>query len=219
MRAASMTAPVSAPADELVPTYPLFLRLAGRRVLVVGAGPVGTGKLAPLRTAGAQIIVVAPEASAEVCELAATGAIELRSRPVEAHDLDGAWLVVAAAPPAVNREVHAWAEALRVFVLAVDDMGATDAFSPAVLSRGGIRIALSSEGRAPALIGLVREALEHVLPDDAELSTWMGIATAAREGWKRDGLPLHERRSQLLVRLLEARTATGLLLDAPRVTP
>jgi siroheme synthase-like protein len=187
-------------------TYPLFLRLRGKRVLVVGAGPVATTKLAALLEAGADIVVVAPEVSTQIRELAEAGEITLHVRPVEGRDVDDVWLVVAAAPPAVNRVVHAWGEARRTFVLAVDDVASTDAFSPAVFSRGDVRIALSSEGRAPALVGLLREALEQTLPDEARLAAWMKIAVDSRAEWKRDGLPHTERRAQLLAKLLEERT-------------
>jgi uroporphyrin-III C-methyltransferase/precorrin-2 dehydrogenase/sirohydrochlorin ferrochelatase len=88
-------------------------------------------------------------------------------------------------------------------VLAVDDVASTDAFSPAVFSRGDVRIALSSEGRAPALVGLLREALEQALPDEDRLAAWMKIAVESRAAWKRDGVPHAERRAQLLARLLE----------------
>ena len=188
-------------------TYPLFLRLDGKRVLVVGGGPVAAAKLGALRDAGADVVVVAPEPSAPVRELAAAGAIALRPREVAAEDLDGAWLVIAAAPPAVNRAVRAWAAPRRCFVVAVDHVDATDAFAPAVLARGGVRVALSSEGRAPALVGLLREALEQVLPDDAELAAWLALAAEARAAWKRDGVPIGGRRERLLELLLARRPA------------
>lgn len=186
-------------------TYPLFLRLRDKRVVVVGGGPVATTKLAALLDAGALVTVVTPHASATILSLAQRGEIALYVRPVEERDIDQAWLVVAAAPPDVNRVVHAWGEARRTFVLAVDDVASTDAFSPAVFSRGDVRIALSSEGRAPALVGLLREALEQVLPDEDRLAAWMKIAIESRVAWKRDGLPHTERRTQLLHQLLEAR--------------
>jgi siroheme synthase-like protein len=194
-------------------TYPLFLRLRGRRVLVVGAGKVATTKLAALRDAGAELTVVAPEVSPAILALAEAGEVTLHVRPVEGHDLDAAWLVIAAAPPAINRVVHAWGEARKTFVLAVDDVASTDAFSPAVFTRGDVRIALSSEGRAPALVGLLREALEHALPDDDELAAWLQIAVAQRAAWKRDGVPHAERRSQLL-RLLAEQRAVREPIDA-----
>ena len=90
--------------------YPAFLKLDGRRAVVVGAGPVAASKLRGLLDAGADVTVVAPAAVAEVAAAGVTR-VERDFRP---SDLDGAWLVVAAATPAVNREVARAAEARRV---------------------------------------------------------------------------------------------------------
>ena len=102
---------------------PVFLKLAGRRVLVVGGGPVAAAKLAGLRGTGAEIVLVAPAigapARAEIDRCG--GAVTVVERPFVERDLDGAWLVVSAAPPEVNRQVAAAAEARRLFVIAVDD--------------------------------------------------------------------------------------------------
>lgn len=187
------------------PTYPMFVRLAGKSVLVVGAGPVATSKLDALRAAGAVLTVVAPDATPAIRALADDGALTWHARPVVAADLDEPWLVVSAAPPEVNRAVQAWATPRRRLVMAVDDVAATDVFAPAVLHRGGVRVALSSEGRAPALIGLLREALEAALPDDATLDAWVATASAARADWKARGLPLDARRAALLSLLTGAR--------------
>src|SRR5688572_9435959 len=96
---------------------PLFVNLQGRRVVLVGGGPVAAGKLSQLKAAGADVIVVAPE----VCDAIAGAGIEMERRPFTPSDLDTAWLVVAAATPEVNREVAAAAAERRLFVNAVDD--------------------------------------------------------------------------------------------------
>ena len=117
-----------------------------------------------------------------------------------AGDLDGARWVVAAATPEVNRAVAAAAEARGLFVNAVDDVASASAYLGAVVQRGPVVLAISTGGLAPALAGLVREALEAVLPDD--LARWIDVATAARADWKRAGTPIGERRP-LLLRALE----------------
>ena len=176
--------------------FPLFLKLAGRDVLVVGAGPIGASKARSLVEAGARVTVVAPEADAEVRELAAAGALVLRARAFVEDDVAGAWLVVAAATPEVNRAVAAAAEARRTFVLAVDDPASASAYGAGVVRRGGVTLAVSTDGRAPALAGLLREALEAVLPD--ELASWTVEAERMRALWKREGVPMAERRPLLL---------------------
>ncbi len=76
--------------------FPAFLKLAGRRVVVVGGGGVAASKIRALLDAGADVTVVAPEIAPGILQ----AAVACVRRPFEARDLDGAWLVVAAAPPA-----------------------------------------------------------------------------------------------------------------------
>ena len=173
--------------------YPAFLKLAGRRVVVVGAGPVAASKLRGLLDAGAQVTVVAP---AWVDEVAAAEVkrVEREFRP---SDLDGAWLVVAAATPAVNREVARAAEARRVFVNAVDDPPNASFYLGGVVRRAGVTFAVSTDGRAPALAGLLREGLDAVLPA-GELERWLAEAARMRERWRAEQAPMEARRPALL---------------------
>jgi uroporphyrin-III C-methyltransferase / precorrin-2 dehydrogenase / sirohydrochlorin ferrochelatase len=174
------------------PLFPLFLKLSGRRVLVVGAGPVAASKLASLRAAGADVVVVAPQVRPEI---EAAGVAILR-RAFLPSDLDGAWFVVAAAPPEVNRAVAAAAAERRVFVNAVADIAHATAYTGGVLRRGGFTVAVATEGRAPALAGLVREGLEALVPD--EIETWVAEAARVRERQRAAGVPFDRRRPQLL---------------------
>lgn len=177
------------------PLLPLFLKLAGRGVVVVGAGPMGTQRVLQLVEAGARVTVVAPEVSRE----AAGAAAEVRRRPFVPEDLDGAWFAVAAAPPEVNRAVAAAAEARRLLLNAVDDPDRASAYFPGVVRRGGATLAISTGGRAPALAGLLREALAALLPEDVD--SWIATAEGLRAGWKAAGVPLAQRRPLLLERL------------------
>ncbi|MGA9978929.1 MAG: NAD(P)-dependent oxidoreductase, partial [Candidatus Sulfotelmatobacter sp.] len=76
--------------------FPMFLKLAGRQVLVIGAGQVGEGKIAGILDTGARIRVVARDASATVRDWARAGQIELELRSFSAQDLDGAFIAVVA---------------------------------------------------------------------------------------------------------------------------
>ena len=172
--------------------YPVFLKLEGKRVLLVGGGRVAAAKLDGLLAAGAQVTVVAPEIAPEMQR----PGVVLERRPFEAADVAGAWWVVAAAPPEVNRQVQAAAEARCVFVNAVDDPAHATAYLGGVVRRGDVAIAVSTGGRAPALAGLLREGLDSWLPSDLE--TWMAAADEARRRWKQDGVPMERRRPMLL---------------------
>ncbi len=171
---------------------PLFLRLQGRRVVLVGAGRVAEGKLRALLEAGADVTVVAPEARPAI----ASSAVSLVRRAFEPSDLDGAWLAVSAAPPEVNRAVVAAAEARRIFVNAVDDPASATAFAGGVVRRGGVTAAISTSGAAPALAGLLREGLEALLPRD--LGSWTALARELRRGWREEGVAMERRRPLLL---------------------
>src|SRR5215831_2204471 len=125
---------------------PLFLAVGGRRVVLVGGGPVAAAKLRQLVAAGAEVRVVAPEVEPDI--QAAGVAIERRS--FEPADLDYAWLVVAASTPDVNRAVADAAEVRRLFVNAVDDPANASAFLSGVVRRSGVTLAISTAGDAPA---------------------------------------------------------------------
>lgn len=171
--------------------YPVFLKLDGVPVVIVGGGAVAASKLDGLLAAGALVTVVAPRV---------TDAIRGRATVVEAEfrppHLAGARWVVAAATPAVNRDVAAAAAARGLFCNAVDDPANASAYLPAVVRRGEVELAISTGGIAPALAGLLREALDAVLPD--ELDRWIEIATAERAAHRRGRVPFPARRPLLL---------------------
>jgi len=202
---------------------PLFLNLTGRTVVLVGGGRVASGKLRQLLAAGAAVTVVAPDIRGEIVAEGARatsareipagyvetaperlrreggqthGSVSIRRRAFEPSDLDGAWLVVAAATPEVNRNVAAAAEARHIFVNAVDDPANASAYLSGVVRRDGVTLAISTSGDAPALTALLREALDAVLPRD--LASWVWRARAERAAWRRDGVPMETRKPKLL---------------------
>ena len=174
------------------PLFPSFLKLGGRKVVLVGGGRVAVAKHGGLVTAGARVTVVAPEIDPALRQ----GSAELVERGFQPSDLDGAWFVVAAATPEVNREVAAAADQRRLFVNAVDDPASASAYAGGVVRRGPVTVAISTGGGAPALAGLLREALEAVLP--ADLAEWLSTARALRPGWRAEGVPMEARRPLLL---------------------
>ena len=179
-----------APAEPAL--FPVFLKLASREVVVIGGGPVAEGKLGGLLAAGARVTLVSPLVRPGI----AAAPVRIRRREFRPSDLDGAWLVLAAAPPEVNREVEAAAQERGVFVNAVDDPAHGSAYTGGVLRRDGVTIAVSTEGRAPALAGLLREALEAALPED--LTDWVATAARLREEQKKAGVEMGARRPLLL---------------------
>ncbi|MGO8998152.1 MAG: bifunctional precorrin-2 dehydrogenase/sirohydrochlorin ferrochelatase [Polyangiaceae bacterium] len=194
----------SAQPQEALPLHPIFLKLEGREVLVVGAGRVAERKIAELVEAKAKVHVVAPSASDTVKGLAAARALRWDGRGFEAKDVEGAWLVVAATDDAdVQRRVADAAEAQQTFVVAVDDKANASAYGCATLRRGAVSIAISTSGESPALARLIREVLEHALPE----KEWIDAARALRDRWRADGTPFESRFAEL-VKALKDRLRT-----------
>jgi siroheme synthase-like protein len=195
---------------------PLFLNLTGRDVVLVGAGRVAAGKLRQLLAVGARVRIVAPEIADEIAELARDPqrtSLQVHRRAFVADDLDGAWLVVAAATPAVNRDVAEAAEPRHVFVNAVDDPPNASAFLSGVVRRDGVTLAISTSGEAPALTALLREVLDALLPRD--LGAWLARARTERVVWRRDGVPMNDRKPLLLHALNDLYESTVPWLNAP----
>jgi uroporphyrin-III C-methyltransferase/precorrin-2 dehydrogenase/sirohydrochlorin ferrochelatase len=171
---------------------PLFVKLAGRPVLVVGGGVVATSKIASLIATGAAITVVAPEVS----DIIQRSGVVVRQRPFEESDLDGQWLVISAAPPEVNRVVADGAARRRIFINAVDDPANGSAYFGGVVRREGVTLAISTDGRAPAIAGLLREGIDAMLPSD--LDQWMTTSDEMKRHWRSAGVPMNDRRPALL---------------------
>ena len=176
---------------------PLFVNLTGRRVLLVGGGPVAASKLAQLLAAGADVRVVAPEVHGDIeGQVGRVGSITIERRGFVPADVNGAWLVVAAATPEVNRAVAAAAEARCVLVNAVDDPANASAFLGGVVRRGGVTLAISTSGDAPGLTALLRQAIDALLP--REVGDWVREARRQRAVWRQNGVPMEARRPLLL---------------------
>ena len=177
--------------------FPAFIKLAGRRVVVIGGGPVAASKLEALLNAGADITVVAPEIVSEI----RNSSVTILERSFRLSDLDGAWLVVAAATPDVNSVVAQAAETQHIFVNAVDDPPNASLYLGGVVRRAGVTFAISTDGRAPALAGLLREALDSLLPT-RDLEQWMAEAAQLRRHWQKNAVPMQNRRPELLESLI-----------------
>ena len=140
--------------------------MAGRRVLVAGAGRVATRRIERLLEAGATVRVVSPEADARVAELAAAGKIQWQARRVAAAgDAAGHFMVIAATDDGhANAELAAAARAAGVLVQRADDAADSDFLLPALVERGMMQIAVSSDGAAPTLARRLRAYLETSIP-------------------------------------------------------
>jgi len=141
--------------------FPMFLKLGGRQVLVIGAGKVGESKIAGILDTGARIRVIAREATDSVHGWARAGQLELELRSFSAQDLDGAFVaIVATASRDLNELIYREAQLRGVLCNVVDVPEFCDFFYPAVVRRGDLQIAISTSGQSPSLAQKLRQQLE-----------------------------------------------------------
>ncbi len=141
--------------------FPMFLKLAGKQCLVVGAGKIGEGKIGGLLDTGARIRVVTLDATSTVREWAQQGLIELELRPFTEDDLSGAFLaIVATSSRALNERVYSEAQRRGILCNVVDVPDLCDFYYPAVVRRGDLQIAISTAGQSPSLAQKIRQQLE-----------------------------------------------------------
>jgi uroporphyrin-III C-methyltransferase / precorrin-2 dehydrogenase / sirohydrochlorin ferrochelatase len=140
------------------PLLPLGLRLSGRRVVVVGGGPVALRRVGALLAARASVTMVSPAAVAALEDLADRGQIDWLARRYETGDLAGAWLAMACtADAAVNAQVLAAADQARIFGLRADDASGASAWMPATGRTGRITVSVHGD-RDPRVAAELRDA-------------------------------------------------------------
>ena len=160
--------------------YPVNLDLSGRNVLVVGAGAVAARKVQGLVAAGARVTVVSPEAVPELAEAADRGTVRWHQRTYRRGEVASYRLAVAATgDPAVNGQVYWDAEAAGVWLNAADDPARCSFTLPAVVRRDDLQVAVSTNGRSPAVAAWLRRSLENSIgPEHAAL---LVLAAEVRE--------------------------------------
>ncbi len=147
------------------PPYPSGLRLAGRRVVVVGGGHVAQRRIPGLLAAGAAVTVVSPHVTPAIEGLVGGGEVIWEERPFEPTDLDGTWYVIAATQKReVNEAVSAAAEERRVFCVRSDDGTRATAWTPAVGRHAGVTVAVVSN-REPRRSAAIRDEIVTGLRD------------------------------------------------------
>lgn len=149
------------------PPYPSGLRLAGRRVLVVGGGHVAQRRIPGLLAVGADVVVVSPMVTPAVEGLDGAGEITWHRRAFEPTDLDEAWYVIAATDDReANELVSRIAEERRIFCVRSDDAPKATAWTPAVGRHAGVTVAVLGN-REPRRSAAVRDEIIAGLRDGA----------------------------------------------------
>ena len=158
--------------------FPLFLKLRDRLSVVVGGGSVAESKIPGLLAAGARVRVVAPSVTDRIAAWTRYGGVSWIAKEFEPHDLDGCFLVIAAtSAPGVNELVYREADARGILCNAVDDPGRCHFYYGAIVQRGDLQIAISTNGKSPALAQRLRRELESQFgPEYEAWLEWLGTA-------------------------------------------
>jgi precorrin-2 dehydrogenase/sirohydrochlorin ferrochelatase len=191
----------------------MFVKLEGKRCLVVGAGKVGGPKIGGLIETGACIRVIALQASETVQGWAQAGKISLELRAFDAEDLDGTFLaIVATASRVLNESIYREAQRRAVLCNVVDVPEYCDFYYPAVVRRGDLQIAISTNGQSPSLAQKLRQQLERQFGPGyarwvAELGETRKLVLASDLDVERKSELLHSLASREAVRAALAESA------------
>jgi precorrin-2 dehydrogenase/sirohydrochlorin ferrochelatase len=193
----------------------MFVKLEGKRCLVVGAGRVGEGKIQSLLDTGSHVHVIALHAADAVLEWARSGVIELELRAFAAADLNGVFLaIVATSSRDLNQAIYSEAQRRGILCNVVDVPEYCDFYYPAVVHRGDLQIAVSTNGQSPSLAQRLRQQLEQQFP--LAYAGWVAELGETRRRVLASDLDPERKRD--LLHSLASREAVEAMLSAVPVT-
>ncbi|MEW6230783.1 MAG: bifunctional precorrin-2 dehydrogenase/sirohydrochlorin ferrochelatase [Chloroflexota bacterium] len=182
--------------------YPVVLANLKNGVLVIGGGEVAARRVEGLLAAGARVIVISPQLSPGLEGLAARGRITVLRRAYQPGDLAGARLAIACTDdPQVNQAVYQEAQEHNVLINSVDNPAHCTFHVPAVVRRGLVSIAISTEGASPALAARLRKDIAAAVgPEYGRLAALL----AAYRPWMQAHVPQANRRKALWQEMVDA---------------
>src|SRR5579871_3232577 len=160
--------------------FPAFLKLHNRPITIIGGGSIATEKIPALLLAQAKIRVISPKVTPKIAEYVRANLLDWLPKLFEPSDLDGSFLVIAAtANSALNAEVFEAADARDILCNAVDDIDHCHFYYGSIVQRGDLQIAISTNGKSPALAQRLRKDLEQQF--GPEYAQWLEFLGAARD--------------------------------------
>jgi precorrin-2 dehydrogenase/sirohydrochlorin ferrochelatase len=179
------------------PGFQVSLDVQGRLCLVIGGDEEAAEKTQRLLDAGAKVTVINPTLNDTLKKLASAAKIIHRPRLFRSSDADGAVLVINTLTKDADysRSLLEVAQKERFILCSVDQPEASTAMLPAVVSRGKLRIAVSTSGAAPALARRLREDLAKIFDDT--FIEFLDSLAALREAVQRGEPDTEQRRAQL----------------------
>lgn len=147
--------------------YPLFLKLENKPCLVIGGGKIAQRKTASLLEAGATVTLISPDVTDQLADLAENRFITFYNRLYRSGDGQGYFLIVAATNNReCNKQVYEEANQQNSLINCVDDPDYCNFYVPALVKRGSLKIAISTEGKLPMLSGRIRKFLNSLFPEN-----------------------------------------------------
>ena len=182
--------------------YPIFLDLDKARCLVIGGGTIAERKVEALLAAGGEVTLISPELTAALRVLEAAGRLTVQQRPYQRGDLDTVSLVIAATDdPALQRQIAADAKQANILCNIVDQPALCSFIVPAVVQRGDLTIAVSTNGASPALAKKIRQDLAEQF--GPEYAAALRLLRRIRERLRHEQRNVEDRR-RLLTGLAES---------------
>jgi precorrin-2 dehydrogenase/sirohydrochlorin ferrochelatase len=184
--------------EKLISYYPAFLKLEGKKCVVIGGGKVAERKIISLLEANAIVVLVSPDATPFLAKLAEEGKITWIKDTFKSNYLEGAWLVFACTNQReVQREVFQACEERKIFCNVVDQPDVSSFIVPSVVKRGALTLAISTSGASPAVSRRLRERLERLFGE--EYASYLELMRRIRESILSKGLPQEEKERKLQV--------------------
>ncbi len=184
--------------DEGVSYYPAFLKLEGKKCVVIGGGRVAERKILSLLEANAIVVLVSPDATSVLAKLADDKKITWIKDSFKPDYIQGAWLVFACTNQRdVQRDVFQACEERNIFCNVVDQPDISSFIVPSVVKRGALTLAISTSGASPAVSRRLRERLERLFGE--EYALYLELMRKIREYILSKGLPQEEKERKLQV--------------------
>jgi len=178
--------------------YPAFLKIEGKKCVVIGGGKVAERKILSLLEANAIVVLVSPDATSVLVKLAEEGKITWIRDTFKPDYLEGAWLVFACTNQRdVQRDVFQACEERNIFCNVVDHPDVSSFIVPSVIKRGALTLAISTSGASPAVSRRLRERLERLFGE--EYALYLELMRRIRETILSKGLPQEEKERKLQV--------------------
>jgi precorrin-2 dehydrogenase/sirohydrochlorin ferrochelatase len=190
--------------------FPLFLKLRGRRCLIVGGGKISEGKIAGLLPTGAKIQVVSPEVTPQIAAWHRGRRLRWMKRKYQQADLRGVYAVIAATSSnAVHRAIYREAQKRGILCNIVDVPELCDFYYGSVVQRGDLQIAISTAGASPSLAKRLRKKFEDEF--GADYAEWLKALARERHKIRRTNATADEK-----MRLLEKLASEAAFLEYRR---